>query len=331
MVIIRVKNGLAITDVCIDSATMNTAGAASDSTANSLKRARSINTGSLSSNASSLRKRFGFGALSRENSKLESESKVSSVWRTLSKSTKNTIEGESQPPSLSKASLLRSKSTDTDARVLSSSRLSSRDRPTAFGSFGQEEPLARPGSGHNNPSTLSTIGEFVPKATPSLLKKKRRSSLSDLKALHGSSGASAWSPADLREPKTPGQPKNQIKMSPRIPSPTRHDYGSRFGGYSPQRFASPSRKDGSPSIPLASPLTERAINRKSDEVVITTFSPKKRTDSHSSIPTLKGESRERSRTSPAGSPPKKASQSPQKLRMQSPQKVCKSQNSCSCE
>lgn len=316
---------LALVNVCIDSTPTTSAGAGSDFTTNSLKRARSINTGSLSSNASSLRKKFGFGTPSRENSKLESESKVGSVWRTLSKNTKNTGDGESQPPSLSKASLLRSKSIDTDARGLSPTRPSSRDRPGILGAFGQEETLARPGSGHTNPSTLSTIGEFVPIGTPNVLKKKRRSSLSDLKGLYGFAGTptGTWSSVDLRKPKTPETPTGQISMSPMIPSPTRQNYGSRIAGYSPQRFGSPSRKVDAPSIPVASPLTERAINRKADEVVITTLSPKKRTDSHSGIPTLKGDSR--SITSPPASPTKRTPSTPQKLRMQSPQKVYKYQ------
>ena len=305
----------------IDSTLTNSAGATSESTADSLKRARSINTGSLSSNASSLRKRFGFGTPSRENSKLESESKVGSVWRTLSKTTKNPSDGESQPPSLSRASLLRSKSTDMDARGLSPARPSSRDRPTTLIAFGPEETSARPGSGHTNPSTLSTIGEFVPIGTPNVLKKKRRSSLSDLKGLYGFGGTPpTWSSVDLRKPKTPEQATSPINTTPRIPSPTRQDYGSKVAGYSPGRFGSPSRHVGSPSKPVASPLTERAINRKVDEVVITTLSPKKRTESQSGIPTLlKGDSR--SITSPPASPTKKTPPSPQKLRMQSPQKV----------
>lgn len=313
----------ACTDMNIDSTPANAASAGSDFTTNSLKRARSINTGSLSSNASSLRKRFGFGTPSRENSKLESESKVSSVWRTLSKTSKNTNDGELQPPSLSKASLLRSKSTDTDARGLSPTRPSSRDRPGALGAFSLEENIARPGSGHTNPSTLSTIGEFVPIGTPKALKKKRRSSLSDLKGLYGFGGTSTptWSSVDLRNPKTPETPTRQIQMSQMITSPTRQDYGSKVAGYSPQRFGSPSRQIASPSIPVASPLAERAINRKADEVVITTLSPKKRTDSQTGIPALKADPR--SITSPPASPTKRTPPSPQKLRMQSPQKVCK--------
>lgn len=318
---ITCHNWAALVNMCIDTTPTNSAGAGSDSMTDSLKRARSINTGSLSSNASSLRKRFGFGTPSRENSKLESDSKVGSVWRTLSKTTKNTSDGDSQPPSLSKASLLRSKSTDTDARGLSPARPSSRDRVTTMAAFAQEETLTRPGSGHTNPSTLSTIGEFVPVGTPNVLKKKRRSSLSDLKGVYGFSGTPTWSSVDLRKPKTPEQPTNPIKTTPRIPSPTRQDHGSRVAG-SPQRFGSPSRQVGSASAPVVSPLTERAVNRKCDEVVITTLGPKKRTESQSGIPTLlKGDSR--SITSPPASPIKKTPPSPQKLRMQSPQKVRK--------
>ncbi|KAA6406760.1 MAG: hypothetical protein FRX48_09483 [Lasallia pustulata] len=302
-----------------DSAPTKSAGTTSDSATDSLRRARSINTGSLSSNASSLRKKFGFGTPSRENSKLESDSKVGSVWRTLSKTTKHPSDGESQPPSLSKASLLRSKSTDIDVRGGGPARPSSRDRPNTLVAFGPEETLARPGSGHTNPSTLSSIGEFVPIGTPNLLKKKRRSSLSDLKGVYGFGGTATWSSVDIRKPKVPEKPTGQISMSPRIPSPTRQENGSRTAGYSPQRFGSPSRQVGSPSVPIVSPLTERAINRKCDGVVVTTLSPKRRTESQSGIPMLKGDSR--SITSPPTSPTKKPPPSPQKMRMQSPQKL----------
>ena len=76
----------------------------------------STNTGSLTSNTSSIRKRFGLDTLLRQNSKTESDSR-SSVWRTLSKNSRNVATGEPTSSSLSKASLHRSRSIDTDTRL----------------------------------------------------------------------------------------------------------------------------------------------------------------------------------------------------------------------
>ncbi|QIW99188.1 hypothetical protein AMS68_004706 [Peltaster fructicola] len=119
------------------------------------KRSRSVNTGSLTSNTSSLRRKFGLG-LSRENSKSEHDSK-GSVWRTLSKSRRDASPAESLAPVSQDGPLTRKNiSGDTlQVPIIASSTL--------------------PG--------LSTIGEhpsFIPTGPP---RKKRRSSLSDLKML----------------------------------------------------------------------------------------------------------------------------------------------------
>ena len=322
-----------------ESNTTNTAGG-------SLNRTRSFNTGSLSSNASSLRRRFGL--LSRENSKSESESKVASVWRTLSKNSKNAAETSSQPGSLSKASsLLRSRSTDNDTRMLPPLRPVSRDRPTS--SISHEEPRSRPGSSHLNISTLSTIGEGTPTKPTYLIKKKRRSSLSDLKPLHDTVGGSPWSsPSQLRKPTTVqhfGTPSKTslatpVKTSPRTPStsnlvvgqnadkssPSRLGAPERFGYTprskdSPQRFGSLQRKENSPSI--YSPSISRTTNtvkplRKASNTIATAMpTPKKRNISQTAAPgSIKGLSERtwppNSNTTPIPS---------QKLRMQSPQKL----------
>lgn len=312
--------------------TANTAG-------DSLKRTRSINTGSLSSNASSLRKRFGFGNLSRENSKFETESKVASVWRTLSK-TKNTGETSSQTGSLSKASsLLRSRSTDTDTRMLPPLRPGSRDRPTS--STSQEEQRSRPGSSHLNISTLSTIGEGTPTKPALLGKKKRRSSLSDLKPLKDIDVGSPWSsPSQLRMPTTVQQIGTPVKASPRIPSSSKLNVGQqsdkssphRFGsperfGYtprtkdSPQRFVSIQHKENSPSI-SGGTNPAKSIRKASDRVATTTTTPRNRTPSHSLNPSSnKGLSERTWPPNGTNTPVKKPPIPSQKLRMQSPQKL----------
>ncbi|MCJ1394424.1 hypothetical protein MMC18_007302 [Xylographa bjoerkii] len=305
-----------------------TVGPASDS----LKRTRSFNTGSLSSNASSIRKRFGFGTLSRENSKSESESRVGQVWRSLSK--KSTTEGDSQPSSLSKAFLSRSRSTDTDTRKPLPPRPVSQDGPNTASTSHDSRP--RPGNSHNTLFSLSTIGEAVSEPVQPSLKKKRRSSLSDLHAIMASGMTTFGSPTQAHKSHISEdsiKPFQAARTALRTP-PSKSQIPSSQGG-SPNRFGSPSRivalaskipgspdrKENSPSM-NRSTLTERAVNRKTDEVVIASFSPKKRENSQTGIPALKRGLHERS--SPSVNPTTystKVSKSPQKLRMQSPQKL----------
>jgi len=68
-------------------------------------------------------------------------------------------------------------------------------------------------------------------------------------------------------------------------------------------------------------LTERAVNRLSDEVVITTYSPRKRTNLQSTIPTLKSGFQEKPNLVAGTQSAKRTPSSPQKLKLQSPQKV----------
>ena len=311
------------------------------SATDSLSRTRSINTGSLSSNASSLKKRFGLGTLSRENSKNESESKVASIWRTLSKNARSPGEGQSQPPSLSKASLGRSRSTDTDNRMLPPLRPVSRDRPTTSGSMTPNEPKPRPGSAHLNVSALSSIGEGTPtKTTTPLPKKKhRRSSLSDITSIRDPDVIGAWSPLQPRKPGTFGASNSRIATPPKTPSSVKPSPTHGITKQSPQpsalprRFGSPQRKENSPireilpqkpnspSVPR-SPSAKQADRNQSQDVVITSYSPQRRQVSRSGIPAPKGGLSERA-WPPNGNikPSKTSSQPPQKLRMQSPQKL----------
>ncbi|KAL9014134.1 MAG: hypothetical protein Q9173_001225 [Seirophora scorigena] len=315
----------------------------------SLDRTGSTNTGSLSSNASSLKKRFGFGSLSRENSKSESESKVASVWRTLSKNTKPAGDGQQQPASLSKASLIRSRSTDTVPLALPQFRPSSRDRPTPPNASPREGSNSRPTSSHLNMSVLSTIGENTPTKTPSVLRKKRRSSLSDLRLVHQPPTVAAWQPLQPRKlpqpvAKTGTPPRNlsdnrvghrktpSVDLTQRFPSPEK--FGSRRG--SPDRFISPPRKENSPlqARPLgdeSSPAIPRYNYKKptapteNSNVTIKGLTPKKRNPSSTGIPAPRGGLTERAwpPNAPANiTSSSKASQiPPQKLRMQSPQKL----------
>lgn len=315
--------------------------ATSSNASDSLRRNRSVNTGSLSSNTSSLRRKFGFGTLSRENSKSESESKVASVWRTLSKN-KGSGDSHSQPGSLSKGSLLRSRSTDTDPRMLPPLRPASRDRPVTSGAASYEEPSPRPGSSHRAMEILSTIGEGTPTKPTVLTKKKRRSSLSDLRPLTGSPSLSgfAGSPSQLRTPTRIQLPGSGLKSpskdeSIRQPVLTRQPDASpslsrpRFGSperlTTPQQPSAPFQGSETPQRKLPSPRATRIASPKrtatrSDDTVTSPPNLTKRKTSQTGIPTPKALS-ERQWPPNGTTPPKKATQSPQKLRMQSPQKL----------
>ena len=312
------------------------------SAAGSLTRARSFNTGSISSNTSSLRKKFGFSTLTRENSKNESESKVASIWRTLSKNSKGGAESQSQPSSLSKTSgilLGRSRSTDMDTRMLPPQRPLSRDRPTTSGSTSQEESRSRPGSSHLNTSNLSSIGENTPTKPITLPKKKRRSSLSDLRSLHEPDPATAWSPLQPRKLVTKQNstantptPSKSLSLARQSPNQQIARQSPPASGL-PRRFGSPQRKENSPlretsprkaSSPLMphTPGARATVKQKTGEVVITSYSPQKRQVSRSGIPAPKSGLSERQWPPNGSTPPKKAgTSSSQKLRMQSPQKI----------
>jgi hypothetical protein len=195
------------------------------------KRSRSANTGSVNSNTSSLRKKFGFGGLTRENSKSEQDSKVSSVWRTLSKSTR----GESPAGSISRGTLYRSHSTDMDGRL--NGRPISQDDTGARKSAGLDELPVSPASTSNPSLGLSTIGEhpsFIPTGPP---KKKRRSSLSDLKKLDDPLDSQPLSPPSVRRTK-PSSSANLDKSLPNSPAPTTPS-SSRGGSI---RYGSPTRE-----------------------------------------------------------------------------------------
>ncbi|KAH0596055.1 hypothetical protein MHUMG1_05914 [Metarhizium humberi] len=139
-------------------------------------------TGSITSNTSSLRRKFGLNALLRQNSQDERPS----VWRTLSKH-RNPATGDTS--SLSRGAhgkLYRAHSIDDNSLPKQLHRRAmSRDRPPIAGAF--DETPQRPTSSRRYDFPLDTIGE--PSPTERIVsntknpKKKRRSSLSDLKSL----------------------------------------------------------------------------------------------------------------------------------------------------
>jgi len=297
-------------------------------------RGRSIAAGSINSNTS-LRKRFGLGSLNRENSKSENESKVGSLWRSLSK---NSHMGETQPSSLSKAgpaSLGRSNSTDANIRA-SPKRPSSRDRPTVLGTFPFEAPQSSPGRSFLG--QLSSVAEVVPSSVGPP-RKKRRSSLSDLRMLQDANDAPAWSPQTPRRPESTLLNDRQLSASPRSPSRTTPSPMKHSSIPTPTRLGSPMRRENS-SINLldrAGNVRPKSVStkpEKKDEVIIKSYTPsKKRTESVTGIPSFKptaglserptsgntvklppSSSRFPTKSGSSASPPKK-------LKMQSPQKL----------
>ena len=281
--------------------------------------------GSLTSNASSLRRRFA-DTIFRQNSNRSDADSRPTMWRTLSKSNRSAATGEQMgSSSLSKGCLDRSRSIESPGR-----RPISRDRPTVLGAFDD-----RPSSSHGVPIRMSTIEASPPpdekKETAKSLKKKRRSSLSDLKSLMAAASLSASSPLGPLSP--PQNPNNKHNSSPRTPSPTKIPVagGIMDRNRSAMYLAgSPNQKENSPQGQLLrniGNLTERPHNIMSvpDTVVVKDLwsarkGHSKSTSMSSNIPTLRGTNHNRapSTARPTTSPQKP---SPQKLRLQSPQKL----------
>jgi hypothetical protein len=291
--------------------------------------------GSISSNASSFRKRFGF-SLYRESSKTDGESKVSSILRTLSKS-KNSGDSE---PGTPRGSLLRSKSIDVDAGLALYLRPGSRDRPSAASS---QEHLRRPGSSQGQPPSLSSIRGISANGVVKV-RRRRRSSLSDLRPGTASTDTSAVSPCQDPRPATPvsstnhsetelatptTQPRPQTShgtdSTNRSTSPTKSNSPSRLASpsrRSPTRPVTPSRKE---NIDPTLSRTDRPPRKKSDLAVSPTQEQKRRLRALS-IPSSRNVGLKERPVLVNGSDPRRlqtliSSQRTPKLRMQSPQKV----------
>lgn len=193
-------------------------------------RSMKSHSGSITSNASSLRRKLGFDTLLRQNSKTEADSR-SSVWRSLSKhggsNGRHPATGESS--SLSRASVARAKSIDMGMPTMPNKlrRPGSRDRPPIAGAF--DDAFSRPPSSQR----LETIGEPENEDTAGKTpKKKRRSSLSDLKSLMAAT--TLEDDDDDPEPELPPalqpalQPLSRMRETsqkfnsgPRVPTPSK--------------------------------------------------------------------------------------------------------------
>ncbi|KAJ8106620.1 hypothetical protein OPT61_g9415 [Boeremia exigua] len=276
------------------------------------------NTGGSVNSNTSLRRRFGLGNLSRENSKSENESKVSLLWRSLSK---NSHSQENFATSMSKGgsqSVGRSNSIDNGRN--SPKRPSSRDRPTVLGAFQHDS------GSQTNRSFLGTIGEIPPSrlAVPVQPRRKRRSSLSDLKELQYTEDAPAWSSQTPRRPESTLPRNREAKQARESVSPPRTPLRTAVSSHkhtssipAPMRLGSPMRKEkenepapassrrGSVqpesrplqgftrrgSVQPPAPATPRRESR--DEVTIKSFSQsttahsRRRNESITSIPALR--------------------------------------------
>ncbi|OJJ98787.1 hypothetical protein ASPACDRAFT_44416 [Aspergillus aculeatus ATCC 16872] len=292
--------------------------------------------GSMNSNASSFRKRFGF-SLHRDNSKSETESKVSSILRTLSKSKGS---GDSEPGTPRGSLLLRSKSIDVDTGLVSLLRPGSRDRPGASTS---QEHLRRPGSSQDEASSLSSIRGISTNGVVRI-RRRRRSSLSDIRPGTASSDVSILSTSQGQRPMTPSsslptQPRAEAMTPAGQTRPqTSHGSGSVRStspakSASPTRLASPTRR--SPTRPVTPsrkenidpklPQTDRAPRKKADATGSPPLDIKRRSRAtsipSSRVPGLKERPMQINGSDARRLQPTLGSQKTPKLRLQSPQKL----------
>lgn len=270
---------------------------------NSAIRGGKSHTGSVTSNTSSLRRKFGFDTLLRQNSKDDR----SSVWRTLSKH-RNPATGEGP---ITRAPIGRAETLDD---VVLSKRMlrrpGSRDRPPIAGTF--DDPQ-RPTSSHRLDFPLDTIGEppneEMQHKTP---RRKRRSSLSDLKSLMAmASLEDDMEPEPMRPLQITKQTSEKFNSSPKV-TPS-----SRIPVTSPS--VTPRQKENV-ADPFQTPVDLDPGKRESPTKSNHRHS---KTLSSSGIPTLKPS---RSGMSSAESPTRAGGLSPTrsgnaKLRLQSPQKL----------
>ncbi|RFU32066.1 hypothetical protein B7463_g4242, partial [Scytalidium lignicola] len=282
--------------------------------------------GSITSNTSSMRRRWA-DTLLRSNSKRDDPDSKPSIWRGISKSSRSVATGEPLiTSSLSKGALSRSRS------IESSIRPGSRDRPTVLNRFSYED---RPASSHT-PDRLSIIGGSPPdERSESRSGRKRRSSLSDLKSLLAATSLGASSPQTPSPTERAEQQQENVNTSPKTPSPTKIPIATaRRQSFS--RFGSPLNKDLKENEPKPSilrsigNLTERPQNIMTPPEVNplrASMSPKKghaKANSLSTnIPILQGTLRERAGSiiRPTTSPSKPSTTPTPKFRLQSPQKL----------
>lgn len=188
----------------------------------STTRSYKSGSGSLTSNTSSLRRKFGFDNLMRQNSKNEIDRP--SMWRTLSKHGRHPATGDS----IGRSGIDRSQTMDIGAPQVPSKlrRPGSYDRPRVAGAFDdlhvRPPSVHRPGSSHHLESNLETIGEPDTEMIepPRSLKNKRRSSLSDLKNLMDTEVETVEEPPTMPL-NVSKQTSEKFNSAPRVPPPSK--------------------------------------------------------------------------------------------------------------
>ncbi|KAL1836907.1 hypothetical protein VTJ49DRAFT_4510 [Mycothermus thermophilus] len=289
-------------------------------------------TGSVNSNTSSLRRKFGFDTLLRQNSKTEADRP--SVWRTLSKHGKTP---SSENGSSSKAS--RSKSVDMGNHSTLPHRFrrpGSRDRPPVAGAF--DDIGHRPASSYR----LETIGEpDVLVSSERKLKKKRRSSLSDLKSLMAAASLEDDDDDDDDDAEEEPPPLMPLRINrqqtaekfnsvPRPPSPSKIPISPQSPMHIFRSSRDKQQNENASSTEMFQPLV--APDEMSENEKPTPLRPRARTMTISQIPTLRPPSRipapqtPDSPTRPSSSPGKPpgtpvTNNTNPKLRLNSPQKL----------
>ncbi|GAM85001.1 hypothetical protein ANO11243_030040 [Dothideomycetidae sp. 11243] len=227
-------------------------------------RSRSTNLASYASNTSSLRKKFGFTTGSiRDGSRLENDSKMGSVWRSLSK---NKQPGEPFTP---RATVQRTKSIDADTR-LQNGRPVSQDRPLVLGQFSFEQRPTSRGSPLMPSTPLSAIGEAAGTPNTAASRRKRRSSLSDLTLLQSPHSTPVKSAATTSRLESIQDSEKQDTNTIRTASPLRTPQRSRL----PSSFRTENSPGaaGGKTAPVPGPRTS---SKQHDQVSITTYSPGK--------------------------------------------------------
>ncbi|KAI2467166.1 RhoGEF domain-containing protein [Annulohypoxylon bovei var. microspora] len=270
---------------------------------NSTTRSAKSHSGSLTSNTSSLRRKLGFGDfLSRQNSKNELDNR-SSVWRSLSKHNRHPATGESLGSV--RAPVVRTRSVDVGVPSGPNKlrRPGSRERPPIAGAF--DDTFSRPPSSHK----LETIGEpEIEEVVVKAPRKKRRSSLSDLKSLMA---ATSLEDEPLQPLSHMKQTSEKFNSGPRIPAPSRIPTSPASQNLSNNLNLRSSRQKENTDEPFQ-PAAPSSDLKKSHAKMLST----------SNIPTLKAP-RDIGTTAaePTPRPTSSPTKSPRKLQLQSTQKL----------
>ena len=284
--------------------------------------ARSTQTGSVSSKASSWSKRLGWGSLHRENSKTDSVSKVGSVLRTWSKTSKP---AEPQP----RLTPVRTQSIDSRAHLSPFTRPTSKDQISSPPSAENSRPCT--GQSWDRSAALK---EASMTGTPASERRKRRSSLSDLPQLPLPNTSPFWAPPTHRRPEpSPLAHRHSAVLlndSSQPSSPTglsRANAIHRQESHSKENVPPQSEaNETSPSRPMSSGSASQIQGPRQPSVLFP--APLRVRGSPSAIPVPRGVLSERpnsGNTPPPPSPTKsrvpEPSPSPKKLRVQNSQKI----------